>query len=194
VDRGHWLGFRWQKHALEGGSGTGVLDDLLLLGFQGSRQAGAEQSLIQRARSVGATSVAEAIRPDGPLVSLWSVRGAPHAHRASQLDFVRDALAPRDSDEGGAAHVEAVQELAAALSSVMTGPTSKSKASSEVADRVPASLVAWCERCQAHHVPDALFRDWVEADRHLGLNTSARRRSALPAHFLSSQADDVVPW
>jgi hypothetical protein len=94
VDRGHWLGFRWRGHGLDGRAGSKVLDDLLLLGVQGSRQGGAEQSLIQRAPVVGAKSVTEAISPDGPLVSLWSVRGAPHAHRVTHLNVVRDALAP----------------------------------------------------------------------------------------------------
>lgn len=75
VDRGNWLGFRWQGHGLDGHSRKDVLDDLLLLGFQGSRQAGAEQSLIKRTSRIGSTSVTKAICPDGPLVSLWSVRG-----------------------------------------------------------------------------------------------------------------------
>jgi len=154
----HWLGFRWHRHGLDGRSGKDALDDLLLLGFQCSRQAGAEQSLIQRTSRIGSTSVTWAICPDGPLVSLWSVRGAPHAHRLTHLDFVRDALAPQGSHESAAAYVEAVEEVAAALSAVVTAPTSKSTASSEVADRVPASLVQWCERCKADHVPDALFR------------------------------------
>lgn len=157
VGRAHWLGFRWQGHGLDGRSRNDVLDDLLLLGFQGSRQAGAEQSLIQRTSRIGSTSVTKAICPDGPLVSLWSVRGAPHAHRLAHLDFVRDALAPQESYEG-AAYVEAVAEVAAALSAVVTAPTSKSKASSEVAGRVSAPLVTWCARCKADHVPDALFR------------------------------------
>ncbi|MDQ3932963.1 MAG: winged helix DNA-binding domain-containing protein [Actinomycetota bacterium] len=163
VARGQWLGFRWQRHGLDSQSREGVLDDLLLLGFQDSRHAGAEQSLIQRTSRIGSTSVTEVISPDGPLVSLWSVRGAPHAHRVAHLDFVRDALAPRPSDAGGTAYVEAVEEVAAALSAVVTGPTSKSKASREVADRVSGSLVEWCARCKADHVPDALFR---AAGRH----------------------------
>lgn len=158
VDRSQWLSFRWQQHGLDGHSREDVLDDLLLLGFQGGRQAGAEQSLIQRTSRIGSTNVAKAISPGGPLVSLWSVRGAPHAHPLTHLDFVRDALAPQESDEGGAAHVEAVEEVAAALSAVVTAPTSKSKASREVADRVSARLVEWCARCEADHVPDALFR------------------------------------
>jgi len=96
VDRAHWLGFRWHQHGLDGHSRKDMLDDLLLLGFQGSRLAGAEQSLIQRTSRIGSISVTEAISPDGPLVSLWSVRGAPHVHRLTHLDFVRDALAPRN--------------------------------------------------------------------------------------------------
>jgi len=158
VDRGQWLGFRWQRHGLDGQSRKDVLDDLLLLGFQDSRQACAEQSLIQRTSRIGSTSVTKTISPDGPLVSLWSVRGAPHAHRVTHLDFIRDALAPQESDESGANYVEAVEEVAAALRDVVTGPTSKSKASSDVANHVSASLVEWCARCKADHVPDALFR------------------------------------
>ena len=158
VGRAQWLGFRWQGHGLDGDARQDVLDDLLLLGFQGSRQAGAAQSLVQRTGRFGSTGGTEAITPDGPLVSLWSVRGAPHAHRVTQLDFVRDALAPQESDEGGAGYVEAVEEVAAALSAVVTAPMSKSKASSAVTDRVPASLVQWCARCEADHVPDGLFR------------------------------------
>ncbi|MFN2555530.1 MAG: DNA glycosylase AlkZ-like family protein, partial [Nitriliruptorales bacterium] len=158
VDRGQWLGFRWQRHGLDGQPREDVLDNLLLLGFQDSRQAGGALSLIQRTSSIGSTSVSEAISPDGPLVSLWCVRGAPHAHRVTHLDFIRDALAPRGADGRGAASLTAVEEVAAALSAVVTGPTSKSMASSEVSQRVSPSLVEWCERCKAHHVPDALFR------------------------------------
>jgi hypothetical protein len=158
VDRDQWLGYRWLRHGLDGRAGAGVVNDLLLLGIQGSRGSGAEQALIQRTSRIAAKRVATAIGLDGPLVSLWSVRGAPHAHRVSHLDFVRDALAPRESDEGGARYLEAVGEVATALRAVVKGPTSKATASREVTDRVPASLVTWCPRCQADHVPEGLFR------------------------------------
>jgi hypothetical protein len=158
VDRDQWLGYRWQRHGLDGQAGADVVNDLLLLGIQGSRGSGAEQALIQRTSRIASRRVATAIGLDGPLVSLWSVRGAPHTHRVSQLDFVRDALAPRESDEGGTAYVEAVAEVATALRAVVKGPTPKAKASREVAERVKASLVTWCPRCQADHVPDGLFR------------------------------------
>jgi hypothetical protein len=157
MDRERWLGYRWHQHGLDRAD-PDVLDDLLLLGFQGSRQGGAQQSLIQRGATLGAASIATAIRPGGPLLSLWSVRGAPHAHSADGLDFIRDALAPQESDEGGTAFVEAVDQVARALGEVVTGPTTKSEASTAVTRRVSASLVSWCARCKAHHVPDGLFR------------------------------------
>lgn len=158
LTRSDWLGFRWQRHGLSGHSGKDVLDDLLLLGIRNSGPAGAEQSLIQRTSRIGSVGVANAISLEGPLVSLWSVRGAPHAHRLTHLDFVRDALAPQASDDGGPAYVEAVAEVAAALSAVVTGPTSKADASTEVTARVSPALVSWCARCKADHVPDGLFR------------------------------------
>lgn len=158
IDRTNWLGFRWKAHGLDGHSDSGTLDKLLLLGFQDSRQSGMEQALIQRTTRIGSTGVAKAITPEGPLVSLWSVRGAPHAHRIGHLDFVRDAFAAQETDDGGASFVKAVDEVADALGAVVTEPTSKSDASSAVAKEVRSSLVQWCERCKAKHVPDATFR------------------------------------
>ncbi len=161
VDRGRWLGLRWQRHGLgvaDGGGDAARIDDLLLLGVQGGRQGLAEQALIQRTTAIGSASVSTAITPEGPLVRLWSVRGAPHAHRVSHVDAVRDALAPRPTDDGGPALVQAVADVAAALGAVVTAPMPKSRASREVTERVPATLVVWCERCAAHHVPDGLFR------------------------------------
>jgi hypothetical protein len=158
VDREQWIRFRWQRHGLDGRLSDESLDDLLALGVQGGRQAGAELSLLQRAGKIGDASAVDAISPRGPLVNLWSVRGAPHAHRITHLDFIRDALAPDASDEGGSRYVAAVDEVAEALRSVVKGRMSKADASSAVAAEVSKSLVSWCERCKATHVPDATFR------------------------------------
>lgn len=158
VDRSRWVGFRWQRHGLAGHARKDALDDLLLLGVQAGGPAGTQEALSQRASRIGRTSIARAVSRDGPLVRVWSVRGAPHAHRLAQLDFVRDALAPRESDDGGAEYVAAVDEVAAALRAVVTEPMSKAGASTAVTARVSANLTRWCERCSAKHVPDGLFR------------------------------------
>ncbi|WP_454199411.1 DNA glycosylase AlkZ-like family protein [Nocardia sp. Marseille-Q1738] len=157
VDRSHWLGFRWQGQGLSADR-TDALDDLLLLGVQGGRGGGPEQSLIQRTAVIGGTPVTEAVRPEGPLVSVWSVRGAPHAHPLTSLDTVCDAVAPVAADEGGSAYLATVEEVAAALTAVVTAPITKGRASTEVTARVRPGLVTWCQRCRATHVPDGLFR------------------------------------
>ncbi|MGW4739668.1 hypothetical protein [Nocardia xishanensis] len=95
VGRAQWLGHRWRRHGLNGRTNGGALDDLLLLGLQDGRFGGAAYSLRQRTERIGSTPLGRAIAPAGPLVSWWSMRGAPHAHRLAQLDVVRDALAPR---------------------------------------------------------------------------------------------------
>jgi hypothetical protein len=184
VDRANWLGYRWAGHGLDGGISPAGLDDLLLLGFQDSRQGGAGQALIQRTRTIGTTPVARAISPEGPLVSMWSVRGAPHAHRITQLDVVRDALRPQDAEDGGAGDAAAVDEVAAALRAIVTAPMSKPAASTEVTRRVRDGLATWCERCQSTHVPDALFRA-AGRQAQLALGPDEQRSTMLhpaPAH------------
>ncbi|MGK8489723.1 hypothetical protein [Nocardia asiatica] len=94
VDRDGWLGFLWQGQGLGSAVRAAALDDLLLLGVQGGRGGGPEQSLIQRTATVSATPVAAAVRPDGPLVTIWSMRGAPHAHPLSAVDSVCEGVAP----------------------------------------------------------------------------------------------------
>ncbi|MGV9822261.1 DNA glycosylase AlkZ-like family protein [Nocardia xishanensis] len=158
VGRAQWLGHRWRRHGLNGRTNGGALDDLLLLGLQDGRFGGAAYSLRQRTERIGSTPLGRAIAPAGPLVSWWSMRGAPHAHRLAQLDVVRDALAPRPSDEDGAAQAGAVAEVAAALRAVVTRPMPKAEASTAVTARVSRALVRWCRRCEAEHVPDGLFR------------------------------------
>lgn len=158
IERERWLGYRWRKHGFGGSLSKDALDDLLVLGLQASRQSNGEQALSQRVARIASTGIARAIAPEGPLVSMWSVRGAPHAHRASQLDLVRDALAPLSTDDGGPRFVDAVQEVADAMAKTATSKIPKGDLSQEVAGSVSASLVQQCERCQARHVPDRLFR------------------------------------
>lgn len=54
--------------------------------------------------------------------------------------------------------MEAVAEVAAALTAIVTRPTPKGQASAEVTALVRRSLGTPCARCAADHVPDGLFR------------------------------------
>jgi hypothetical protein len=169
--------------------GKDRLADLLLLGVQGSGQAGPEQALARRARRIGRTGVARAVTPAGPLVSVWSVRGAPHAHPLGRLDVVRDAMAPRESDDGGRDHAAAVATVAAALTAVVTGPTTKADASTEVTRRVP-ELAQWCPGCRVDHVPDGLFR---AAGGQAQLAVGRTERGATLLHPAPDHPAETVP-
>lgn len=158
--RTQWLGYRWAQHGL--GSAPTALDDLLLLGVQDDRQHGQRQALAQRTARDGRAEVrgvpvVDAAGPDGPLVIMWSVRGAPHTHDASMTALLASALAPRETDEGGAEYVAAVHAAAEAMTRVVTERTTKAEVSSRVAQAVPA-LARTCPRCEADHLPDAVFR------------------------------------
>lgn len=184
VTRAAWLGHRWRRHGLAGAPAAGWAD-LLLLGFQDSRGGGAEQSLAQRGWTGGA------VRPDGPVVRLWSVRGAPHVHRVRDLDAVRDALAPLDDDDdGGPAQAAAVREVAAALTAVLTGPTAKGEASAAVTARVDRTLLGWCPRCRSDHVPDGTFR---AAGRQAGVLLGPGGDRSTMLHPRPDHPQDPVP-
>ena len=178
IQRECWLGYRWSKHGFADRLSSDALSDVLVLGLQASRQSNGEQALSQRVARIGSTGIANAITPDGPLVSMWSVRGAPHAHRSSQLDIIRGALAPLISDEGGSRFVDAVHEVADAMSKIVTGKTAKGELSREVADSISASLVQHCERCQARHVSDRLFRA-AGREAHLVIGPEENRSTML---------------
>lgn len=157
IKRDAWLGYRWRQHGL-GARGSDAVAALLRLGIQDSRDGAASQSLRARAASIDSKPIDKSITVNGPAVIMWSVRGAPHAHRANGLDFIRAAVAPQPSDDGGQQFIDAVDEVADALSSVVTGKTPKGDASTEVSDLVRGSLVRPCQRCKTSHVPDDIFR------------------------------------
>ena len=182
VSRARWLGYRWARHGLGESLPRGALNDLLMLGFQDSRQSGAIRSLALRTSTVGRASVRNAITADGPLVMLWGARIAPHAYPVAQLDLIRDGLAALEGKDGPDS--SDVAKVAKAMTAVVREPMPKGEVSTQVAAGVPAALITWCEPCGAHHVPDGLFR---VSGRHAQLVlTPAGKRGTLlcpaPAH------------
>ena len=86
------------------------------------------------------------------------MRGAPHAHPPARLDAVRAALAPRASDEGGAAHVAAVEEVAAAFTGDRHRPDAEGRGERR-ADPPGGPVAGGVVRAlRRDHVPEPLFR------------------------------------
>jgi hypothetical protein len=157
VKRAQVLAYRWSRH----GFGASPPDDALLtLGVQDS--------------NVGSAALALSARDLSParLVTVWSLRGAPHLHRSGDLERLSPALWPlSDADAwarlGGLgttlkkarrSGLDAVAEAASAVRAVVTKPTAKGDLSAAVTQRIDGAYAFWCRGCGATHVHDQLLR------------------------------------
>lgn len=149
--------------------------------------------------AVGPADVA--IGPGHQLALAWTLRGAPHVHRRRDLDVVGRALWPlseadatgRLNESGpsvkraGIAALEQFQLAVDAMRTVVTKPTAKGAASTEVTKLVPAAMRRDCRPCQTRHISDSAMRTAAPA---AGLEIEPgtappvlvpRKRAALPS-------------
>jgi hypothetical protein len=159
------LSFRVRTQQLDRDHGT--LDDtaVLDLGVQDTGPDGARWALAMR--GVDATSVA-----DDELSMVWTLRGAPHLYRRSDLASVAAAVAPvSDADAGhriydaakplkaaGIGNLQALDTVADAMRSVVTQPTVKGEVSAQVSEQLGGPYVRFCRPCNATHVYEMPFR------------------------------------
>lgn len=148
------------------GRSAGTLDDTVVLdlGVQDSGGDGAAWALANRGLDV---SLGEPT-----LVLLWTLRGAPHVYRRSELAGIAAATAPfSDADAGrrifdaakrltaaGIGNLEALDAVGAALRKVVRRPTVKGEASRLVTDALPPPYHRRCVPCDAVHLHELTFR------------------------------------
>ena len=112
--------------------------------------------------------------PDPALrhVLLWSVRGAPHYHRARGLPRLAAQLYPVDDVDAfkrlfdvspalkgnGWTGLEAVAAAVDAMRSVVTKPMPKGEASAAMTAALPREFSVDCRVCKARHVREQTFR------------------------------------
>jgi hypothetical protein len=109
----------------------------------------------------------ETVPPLGDAFTLtWSLRGAPHRHRAAEVPALAARLWPL-SDADAVARMNrppvteglrVLHEVASALRDVVTGPMPKGEASAKLTPLVPPEVTGWCRGCGATHVLDPVFR------------------------------------
>ncbi|MFC0715688.1 winged helix DNA-binding domain-containing protein [Cellulomonas biazotea] len=141
--------------------------DVLGLGVQDTGPDGALWALALRGVPVGARAW-----PQDDLVLVWSVRGAPHAYRRTDLRDVQAALRPfSDADAGsrvydaakpmraaGIRPVDGLAFVATTMRHVVATPTVKGVVSTRLTQEVPEPYLRWCRACQATHLWEMPFR------------------------------------
>jgi hypothetical protein len=159
------LGYRLRAQQLHRSGGT--LDDtaVLDLGVQDTGPDGALWALA--IRGIDVPSLA-----DSDLVTVWSIRGAPHVYRRADLPAVAAATQPfSDADAGkrifdaskplkaaGIANLEALDAVAAAMREVVTAPMVKGEVSGRLARLLPEPYLRFCRPCNATHLHEMPFR------------------------------------
>ncbi|MEU5691530.1 crosslink repair DNA glycosylase YcaQ family protein [Actinosynnema sp. NPDC020468] len=155
ADRARVLAFRVAAHGFDRAAATPSDLRVFDLGVQDSERS----ALPALAARLDAPSL------DGFRLT-WSVRGAPHWHRAAELPALAARLWPFDDadavsrmnrppvTDGLAVFTEVVR----ALRGVVKGPMTKGEASTALTPLVPAEVTAHCRGCGSTHVQDPIFR------------------------------------
>ena len=151
---------------------------VLDLGVQDTGPDGSLWALAVRGADVTAES-----RPDD-LALAWTLRGAPHAYRRSDLPAVQRAVRPySDADAGrrllsattplraaGITPTAALEHVARTMRDVVTAPLDKGSLSTRMTAELPEPYLRWCEPCHATHMYEMPFR---LAALHAGLELEA---------------------
>lgn len=142
--------------------------DVLDLGVQDTGTGGAAWSLANR----GVPLVADVSRWPEELALAWSVRGAPHAYRRSDLPAVERALRPfspadaarrvydasKPLREAGIGVPDALAAIAREMRGIVTEPTVKGDMSTRLTAVMPEPYLRFCRPCGVTHLFEMPFR------------------------------------
>jgi hypothetical protein len=157
--------FRITAQQLDRDSGTLADTAILDLGVQDTGPDGARWALALRGVDVAAV-------PPDELVTLWTVRAAPHTYRRADLADVAAAVQPWSEADAakrifdaskplraaGIPVLTALDELADHLRQIVTGPMVKGDVSGALSSRVERPHLRDCVPCGVTHVWEMPFR------------------------------------
>lgn len=161
VTRRQVLAFRTRQHQLGPHRSTGDVA-LLDAGVQDTGPDGAAWALEVRGGDADPSTTALA----------WTLRGAPHAYRRSDLEAVAIATAPYSEADAakrvfdaskplkaaGIPVLEALRVVAAHLRDLSAEPIVKGDASGALTDLLDEPYLRWCRPCDATHIYEQPFR------------------------------------
>jgi hypothetical protein len=168
VSRDAVLAFRLRRHQLTGDRPADPAEVAILdFGVQDTGTDGAAWALRNRT----AEGTDPTITTDRSLLA-WTIRGAPHAYRRSDLPDVAVATAPfSDADaasrvfdaakafrEAGIPVLDALRDVASAMRRIVTAPMAKGELSGRLTGEMAAPFLRQCRPCQAVHLYEQTFR------------------------------------
>jgi Winged helix DNA-binding domain len=165
ADRREVLAFRVRAQQLDRESGALADTAVLDVGVQDTGPDGALWALALRGVDVSS------LGPED-LATVWTIRGAPHVYRRTDLPAVAAAVEPfSDADAGkrifdaskplkaaGIGNVEALDAVAATMRDVVKEPMVKGEVSRLVSDRMDEPYLRFCRPCNAIHLYEMPFR------------------------------------
>jgi hypothetical protein len=165
VDRRQVMRFRVRAQQLDRTAGTLGDTAALDIGVQDTGPDGAGWALAIRGVPASEWSGKD-------VVLLWTLRGAPHLYRRSDVGQVAAAVAPfSEADAGkrilnasiplkaaGITNLAALDEVATRMRETVTRPTGKGEVSGRLAAVMPEPYLRYCRACQATHPYEMPFR------------------------------------
>jgi hypothetical protein len=159
------LGWRLRAQQLDRPHGTVADTAVLDLGVQDTGPDGGRWALAVRGVDLAA------VAPD-ELVTVWTLRAAPHLYRRADLPAVAAATAPFSEPDAakriydaakplraaGIPALAALDTVAAAMREVVTAPTVKGEVSRQLSERLDAVHLRECRPCRATHPWEMPFR------------------------------------
>lgn len=156
--------FRFHRHDLHRppGDGSATLPAIIDYGVQDTGGDGAEWALAIRGAPPG---------HDG-LVLAWTLRGAPHAYRRTDIGAIATATAPySEADaakrvfdaskplrDAGLAVLDALRTVATEMRDVVDTPRPKGEVSALLTERLDPPFLRECRPCDAVHAYEQTFR------------------------------------
>ena len=190
------LGYRVRAQQLDRADVALADSASLALGVQDTGPDGARWALASRGVDVAALG-------SDALVLLWTLRGAPHAYRRTDLPSIAAAIEPfseadaskrvfdasKQLKAAGIPVLDALDTVASRLRSIVTRPMVKGEVSTELSKRLDPPYLRWCRPCQATHAYEQTFRLGASrAGLELQEGTSPPVLAPIPGHAPAAEA------
>ena len=204
VTREEVLAFRVRAQQLDQDFGTIAAASVLDIGVQDTGPDAGRWALALRGIDVTALRTAGSVL-NSALSVAWTVRGAPHLYRRTDLPWIAAVTAPySDNDAGkriydaakplkaaGISNLQALRSIAGEMRRIVIAPMVKGELSRELASTMAPPYLRFCRPCNASHLYEMPFRQAaLPAGLELRAGTSPPVLQPIPGFSASAEAPE----